>query len=301
MNLEEERAAALKRQEAKRKREMAELLLQRVEPGSSWPQISKAAIERWPRLSTDDLVEIRHQVRELRKENPEMAKKSVSVLREWVQEEVRRNPDIKSPACFDLAKEAGVVQVAYETFRTQYFYPIRHEVREELGLEEKKEERPKRKRGRPKKEGEYQEFLKKFGSTEEHEKAHQELAHKTDEEPKRRPRRRRPHPLLNTRPLSEVDAEAGEDLLAPPPADALGINSPPPVPPFPEEEEKTVFEPVETGVSLLITSPVGDAHYRLEKEGPSTLSINSPHPEGFRLLLDFIQELVGKLGSEFQG
>lgn len=268
MNIEEEKEASRIRMENKRAQECAERLIDSQPRGTTLQEYMVVGLERWPGMSTDQHAAIVKAIRNRLEGEDPMSKAQVVELKIWLRthlkEKFEANPTAnpKAPATWTLAQEAGVARVTYDTFRSQYFYPIRDEVREELGipkpvpkkgqkgfktLARQKSDEKKAKDRREEAERKAKEFqatankageglvgelakgaieraaeggdlLSKFeGSTEEHEKAHQELAEKVNGKPKRE---KRPHPLPlgNTLSIAELDAiEKGKKGSSEPP------------------------------------------------------------------------------------
>ena len=257
LNIEEEKEASRIRMENKRAQECAERLITTLPGGSTPEELMVAGLERWPGMSTDQHAAILKVIRNRLEGEDDMSRARVVELQIWLRTHIKAhlNTDptlnLKAPATWTLAQEAGVASVTYDTFRTQYFYPIRDEVREELGiakpvpkkgqkgfktLARQKADEKKAKDRREKAEAAAEALNREnteraadakpwpFGAeavasqdTKAHEEAHQELAEKVSEKPERE---RRPHPLPvgNTLSIAEIDAmEKGKQGSSEPP------------------------------------------------------------------------------------
>lgn len=228
MNIEAEKEASRLRVDVKRAEELAGRLFATQPGGSTLEQYMVAGLERWPGMSTDQHAAISRVLRDRIEGGDEVSRAQVVELKIWLRTKIKKqfeaDPDIvpKAPDTFALAQEAGVASVSYDTFRTQYFYPIRDEVREELGIP-----KPVRKGGRKKgfkttarqKADEKKEQERKEKAEAASAKLTQENAERAAEggelldkfpakKRRKRDRRARPIPLRNTMSLGALDALA---------------------------------------------------------------------------------------------
>lgn len=132
-------------------------------PGKVSRDLHRAAWMRWDELSDMKISEICTRAEELRPKPEEEDVgtrnfKQVEELRAWIRLALERDPDIKPTAAYQAAKKAGVCHVAFQGFRTNHFYRIRKEFREEKGLP------PVRPGGSVKKEESIEETVGKAGA-----------------------------------------------------------------------------------------------------------------------------------------
>ena len=235
MNIEAEKTASRLRMETKRAVELADRLFASQPGGSTLEQYLVAGLERWPGMTTDQHAEISRVLRNRLEGGDEVSKSQVVELKIWLRTKIKkemeadRTANPKAPTTFALAQEAGVAYVSYDTFRTQYFYPIRDQVREELRIP-----KPVRKGGRKKgfktTARQASDEKKEQDRKERAETASAELARQNgekaaeagaedlirkngdgDKKRRKRDRRARPIPLRNTLSIADADrlAEGG--------------------------------------------------------------------------------------------
>lgn len=255
---------------------LANILLQEAPVGAEEGELVSLAIRRWDGLHDSKIGEIVSLAIDKRKGNGMAVKtseKERAALRKWLQEQLEEDVDQEMGVLFELAKKKGLCPFALETFRANYFSPIRTIVRKKKGLEKIapgprkgfKDKKPLVMNDTP---------INEVDAQEEEDPPIEEIEGKTIE--------------------TEKPFGVGEGVAA----EAQG--------PFmlPGDRElsrgsgrREDFD-CDPACTVEIDSPMGTISYRLSVCGKTQLAIHSPDVDSFLVLTDFFKQLQRALTGD---